>query len=139
MIRALALLLIATPVGAWEFSATPICTLSHEEAETQISVTYDHATALYAIALTTPDGWPDSPVFSIRFDGPRSNVISTPRHNVSGDTLTVRDTGFGNVLDGLEFNQSATAFTDTAARSVSLEGAGEPVQAFRACTKSPSV
>jgi hypothetical protein len=132
-----ALLLLTTPVHAWEFTPSPICTLSHIEARAEIDVTYDHATGLYAIAVTTPSGWPDAPVFSMRFDGPRSNIISTTRHTSDGTTLTVTDTGFGNVLDGLEFNTTATAFTDTAAATVSLEGAAEPVQQFRACTTTP--
>ncbi|MEL7090858.1 MAG: hypothetical protein AAFN94_03895 [Pseudomonadota bacterium] len=104
-----------------------------------MTVTYDHATALYAIAVTTATGWPDAPAFSIRFEGPQPNVISTRRHVVAGNTLTVTDSGFGNVLDGLEFNLSATAFTETAAAAVSLNGAAEPVQAFRACVKTPVV
>ncbi|MEM6758599.1 MAG: hypothetical protein AAF601_03885 [Pseudomonadota bacterium] len=135
----IALLLLCGPAYAWEFSPTPICTLSHSEGATQMVVTYDHATALYAVAVTTPDGWPDAPAFSIRFDGPQANVISTRRHVVAGNTLTVTDSGFGNVLDGLEFNLSATAFTQTAAAEVSLEGAAEPVQAFRGCVKTPVV
>jgi hypothetical protein len=38
--------------------------------------------------------------------GPRGNMISTSRHALSDDgrTLSVSDRGFGNVLNGLEFN-----------------------------------
>lgn len=137
MIRAAALLLFATPVHAWKFSPTPICTLSHSEASADVTLTYDHATQLYAIAVASPSGWPDAPSFSMRFDGPRSNIISTTRHGISDNTLTVTDRGFGNVLDGLEFNDSATAFTTTSAVTVSLKGAAKPVQDFRACTVTP--
>lgn len=136
MIRALALLLLAAPAHAWEFSPTPICTLSHAEGGADVEVTYDHATSLYAIAVTSAGGWPAAPAFSIRFDGDRPNTISTARHVVADNTLTVTDTGFGNVLDGLEFNLAATAFTQTAAVTVSLDGAAEPVQQFRACTSA---
>ena len=135
----IALLLLAGPVHAWEFTARPVCTLSHSEGDTRMKVTYDHAAALYAIAVTTAAGWPDAPAFSIRFEGPRPNVISTRRHVVAGNTLTVTDSGFGNLLDGLEFNQTATAFTESAAAAVSLNGAAEPVQAFRGCVTTPVV
>ncbi|MEO0765014.1 MAG: hypothetical protein AAFY75_03265 [Pseudomonadota bacterium] len=131
------LLLLASPAAAWEFNPTPICTLTHAEAGADVAVTYDHTTALYAIAVTSPNGWPASPAFSIRFDGPRAGTISTQRHQTDGPTLTVSDTGFGNVLDGLEFNATATAFTQTSAVTVSLEGAAGPVQQFRACTQAP--
>lgn len=131
------ILLLTSPAHAWEFTPTPICTLTHTEAAADMRVTYDHATGLYAIAVTTPQGWPATPAFSIRFEGPNPNTISTTQHTADADTLTVTDTGFGNVLDGLQFNDSATAFTATAAATVSLQGAAEPVAQFRACTKVP--
>ena len=133
----IALALLTTPAHAWEFTPTPICTLTHSEASADVKLTYDHATGLYAIGVTTPDGWPAAPAFSIRFDGPQPNIISTTRHQTDGATLTVSDQGFGNVLDGLQFNTTATAFTDTSAASVSLDGAADPVQQFRDCTTAP--
>lgn len=135
----IALALLTTQAHAWEFTPIPICTLSHSEDATDVTVTYDHATALYTIAVTARAGWPNAPAFSIRFDGAQPNTISTTRHESSGDTLSVSDTGFGNVLDGLENNQRATAFTATSAVTVSLEGAAAPVAQFRACTTAPSV
>lgn len=132
-------LFAALPAAAWEFTPNPICTLDHAEAEVSVKLTYDHSTRLYAIAVTQPDGWPNAPVYSIRFDGPRPLTISTDRHQTAGRTITATDTGFSNVLNGMEFNRTATAFTNTAAASFSLEGAAEPVQAFRACTTAPSV
>ncbi|WP_147107307.1 hypothetical protein [Tateyamaria sp. syn59] len=131
--------LLASPAHAWDFSPSPICTLSHQEEAAEITVTYDHATRLYAIAVTNTDGWPSAPAFSIRFDGAQPNTISTTRHITTGQTLTVTDAGFGNVLDGLEFNSTATAFTQTAAVTVSLTGAAPEVQKFRACTATPIV
>ena len=133
----IALTLLASPAHAWEFSPSPICTLSHTEAGTEVKVTYDHGTQLYAIAITDVEGWPSAAAVSIRFDGARPNTISTTRHAVTANTLTVTDRGFGNVLDGLEFNSTATAFTQTAAVTVSLDGAAPVVQAFRACASAP--
>ena len=111
--------------------------LTHSEAGIDVAVTYDHATRLYAIALTTPQGWPAAPTFSMRFDGPKPNTISTLRHQVSDTTLTVTDTGFSNVLNGLQYNQPATAFTSPAAVAVSLSAAAEPVAQFKDCTQTP--
>ena len=53
--------------------------------------------------------------------------------------LTVTDRGFGNVLDGLQFNEAATAFSGDTAVTVPLAGASEPVQAFRDCAPMPAV
>ena len=128
---------IATPALAWEFTPTPICTLTHTEASANVELIYDHSTALYTISITAPQGWPSAPAFSIRFDGPRASTISTTLHQIAGDTISVSDSGFGNVLDGLEFNNSATAFTDTTSATVSLDGAAGPVARFRVCTEAP--
>lgn len=46
------------------------------------------------------------------------------------------DRGFGNVLDGLEFNETATALLGDQAVVLSLEGAAPAVQSFRARTRS---
>ncbi len=135
----IAFLLSALPASAWEFTPNPICTLNHVEADVSVKLTYDHSTRIYAIGVTQPDGWPRGPIYSIRFEGQRPLTISTDRHQVAGQTITATDTGFSNVLNGLEFNRVATAFTDTAAARFSLEGAAEPVRAFRACTMAPSV
>ncbi|MEP5081088.1 MAG: hypothetical protein ABJR46_06475 [Tateyamaria sp.] len=128
---------VALPAHAWEFTPTPICTLTHTEEAASVELTYDHSTALYSINVTTPQGWPTAPAFSIRFDGPQPGLISTARHQIVGDTISVSDSGFGNVLDGLEINTSATAFTETTSVTVSLDGAAEPVARFRGCTDAP--
>ncbi|MEO1532112.1 MAG: hypothetical protein AAFU72_08085 [Pseudomonadota bacterium] len=106
-----------------------------------MTVTYDPRVPEYAIALRRDVPWPKDALFAIRFDGPRGLTISTSRHQLSegGTVLTVTDRGFGNVLDGLQFNDTATALTGSAALSVSLDGAAPAVEAFRACTTASSV
>ncbi len=129
-------LIAASPVAAWSFDPLPICTLAHDAATLSISLTYDPAQAEpYAIALTRPDPWPEAPVFGLRFEGAMGLLITTDRHVLSDDgrTLTVTDRGFGNVLNGLEWNALATALTGPVAETASLDGAAGPVQAFRAC------
>ena len=128
-------LLAAAPVHAWTFTPDPVCTLANDAAP-GVTVTYDGA--LYAIHLTRAAGWPEGPVFSIRFD-PNGPVISTTRHTVDGTTLTVRDTGFGNVLNGLQNNATAQAQIGGISIPIDLTGAAGPVEAFRACRPGPSV
>jgi hypothetical protein len=130
------LALAAAPAAAWEFTATPLCTLLHDAGASSWEVTYDPGPGVYAIAITRAEGpWPEAAVFSIGFEGGRALIISTDRHVLSegGETLTVTDRGFGNVLDGLEFNAAARAFTGDAEVIAPLEGAAPEVQAFRAC------
>ncbi len=131
-------LLAASPTAAWEFTATPVCTLSHATDEAEVRVTHDPRQAEpYAIALTLTGPWQQAPVFAIDFAGAASLTISTSRHRTSPDgrTLSVADTGFGNVLNGLEFNTTATAISGNQAVSIPLEGAAPAVQAFRACAE----
>lgn len=140
--RALALLLLASPAAAWDFTPVPVCTLSHEAPGLSVRVTFDPAQPQpYAIALTRTDGWPATPAFAIRFDGPAGMTITTDRHTLSPDgrTLTVSDTGFGNVLDGLEFNTSATATAGPAAAPLDLTAAAPAVRDFRSCLTAPTV
>ena len=141
MLRALAVLLLtATPALAWEAKTGPICELTHEDEVANVRVTYDPAVAEYAIAITPDRPWSPGPVFAIRFDGPRGLTISTGRHVISGEgaTLTVTDRGFGNVLNGIEFNDTATALLGDRAIAFALDGAGPAVRAFRACTAGES-
>ncbi len=138
---ALPLLLLATPAAAWEFSPEPVCTLSHATPEAALTITHDPGRPEpYAIAITLAGPWPDTPIFAIRYDGPWPLTISTDRHRRSADgqTLTVADQGFGNVLNGLEFNATATALAGAAAVAFDLTGAAEPVRAFRACGEAPA-
>ncbi len=136
----LALSLLASPAAAWEFSPSPVCTLTHETEGAGVRVTYDARVPEYAIAVTRRDApWNSGPVFAIRFDGPRGLMISTDRHSLSGggQTLTVADSGFGNVLNGLEFNDTATALLADQSVTIPLTGAAPEVQKFRACTEAP--
>jgi hypothetical protein len=136
----LALLLLAAPAQAWEFTPVPVCTLSHETADASVTVTWDpRQPEPYAIRIDRAVPWPDGPVFSIDYAGARPLTISTSRHRLSegGTALTVTDRGFGNVLDGLEFNATATAILGEAQAPFPLDGAAEPVRAFRACTEAP--
>jgi len=133
---ALAFACLASPVAAWDFTPVPICTLFHQGAEMAVMVTHDPAIGEYTIQLSRDAGWPEGDVFSMRFEGPRGLIISTDRHRIeAGDprTLTVRDRGFGNVLNGLHFNTHAVAVLGDLEVPVSLYGAAAAVEAFRAC------
>lgn len=133
---ALALLVAPLPAMAWEFTPVPICTLFHQDPEVAVMVTYDPDGGEYAIHLSREGGWPDAAVFSMRFEGPRGLTISTTQHVIEAEdtrTLTVRDRGFGNVLNGLNFNQRAVAVLGDLEVPVSLDGAAPAVEEFRAC------
>ena len=132
------LTLLASPASAWEFSSRPICTLTHETPEVAVKVTFDPRIGEYAIALTRSAGWPAFPLFAMRFDGPRGLTISTSRHMLDGGTLTVTDRGFGNVLNGLEFNETVLAMTGEDAVTIPLSGAAPAVREFRACATAPT-
>ena len=138
-IASLLCLLAPAQVAAWEFRTDPICTLLHTEAAAEVRVTFDPATALYAVAITRADeAWGPSAQFGIAFEGGAALTIGTSRHVIEGATLSVTDRGFGNVLSGLEFNTQATAFTSQQRVTFSLIGAAEPVQAFRQCASTPA-
>lgn len=134
---ALILSFLALPAAAWEFSPLPICTVSHETPEVALNLTYDHKTGLYALDLTTPDPWPDAPVFAIRFEGPNGLIISTTRQRFSNDrrTITATDAGFGNVLNGLQFNVFASPTLGERTLRIPLRGAAPVIDDFRDCTK----
>jgi hypothetical protein len=138
MLRAAAILICtAAPALAWEARVSgAVCELTNEDKAAQVRLTYDPAIPEYSISITSGQGWSPSPTFAIRFEGPRGLTISTQRQVISGDraTVTVKDSGFGNVLDGLEFNNTATAILGDEAVTFGLENAGPAVRAFRACT-----
>ena len=139
--RLLALLLLAaSPARAWEFTPVPVCTLSHATEDGAVTVTWDpRQPEPYAIRIDRAAPWPQDPVFSIDYAGPRPLTISTTRHRLSegGTAVTVTDEGFGNVLDGFEFNATATAILGEARVTLPLDGAAGPVRDFRACTEAP--
>ena len=139
--RALVLLLFATPAQAWDFTPTPICTILNDTPTLQVRVTYDPGQAQpYAITLTRPDPWPVTETFGLRFEGPMAMTIGTSRHQLSPDgrTVTVTDTGFANVLDGLALNGFAAALAGDLLVPFDLTGARPAVEAFRACGEVPS-
>ncbi|MDA5558235.1 hypothetical protein [Shimia sp. MMG029] len=128
---------LATPAFAWQATSGKTCTLTHETTDTHIYLTYDPTKPLYTLAITRkPDPWHPTPWFAMRFLGPNKITITTPEHALSdnGQTLNVADSGFGNVLDGLQFNDTALAFTEAQTVGVSLIGAAPEVQKFRDCT-----
>ena len=136
MRTALAFLLLASPAAAWEFSAAPICTLSEETDEGAMTVTYDPAITEYSITVTLPDGtWGQDAIFAMAFAGGRDISIQTDRHQISPDgrSLTVTDRGFGNVLNGLEFNTRAYAVLGDTTVGIGLQGIGPAITAFRNC------
>jgi len=137
---ALILALLSTQAQAWEASIDgPLCVLSHGGETLDIRLTYDPGPPRYTITLTRAEGgWPEAPVFALQFNGPRPNLITTDRHVIDGPALSVTDRGFGNVLDGLQFNDTVTALTGDAAITVPLTDAAAAVAAFRACTTAPS-
>lgn len=131
----LGFILLTSQANAWEFTPGLPCLLTHETPQARIELTYDPTQPLYSITITRTGPWPNAPVFSMRFEGPRPIEIGTDRHRLheDGTALTVIDTGFGNVLDGLQFNHFAHAIAGDVALSFPLDGAAEPVAAFRAC------
>lgn len=132
-------LLLPGPALGWSFTPDPICTLSHQGESLAVTVTHDPVPGEYAIVLTLAAGtWPESPAFHIAFRGGRELTIGTGVHALAdgGRRLTVRDTGFGNVLDGLEFNAAALAWAGERQAAFSLAGAAGPVRAFRACAQT---
>jgi hypothetical protein len=138
----IALFLLAAPAHAWDFTPVPVCTIAEDTADLSIRVTYDPSQPEpYAITLTRlDDPWPVTDSFALRFDGPAALSIGTGRHRLSPDgrTLTVSDTGFGNVLDGLALNRTATALAGETQIPFDLAGARPAVEAFRACGVVPS-
>lgn len=145
MLRAIAVLLLTAPLAspalAWEFRAGAICELTHADEGADVRVTYDPAIPEYAIEIAPARSWSAAPLFAMRFDGPRGLTIMTDRHVMAdgGSTLTVRDRGFGNVLDGLEFNDTATALLGDQAVTIPLDGAAPEVRAFRDCASGVGV
>lgn len=136
----LLLLVSALPVQAWEFTPGTPCLLTHETPEVSVELTYDPTVPLYSISLTRPGAFAPAPIFSMQFQGRTPIGISTAEHQLSngGRTLTVVDSGFGNVLNGLQFNDRVTATLGNQNVTIPLAGAAEPVAAFRKCDVLPA-
>ena len=135
--RAIALaVLLPTSAASWEFSPSTLCTLSHQSERTRLEITYDPAIPEYRLTLHLLTGqWARSETFGMSFRGGRQLPIGTARHETNDSALTVSDTGFGTVLAGLEFNATATAFTNSQSEQVSLAGAAPAVRKFRRCAQ----
>lgn len=132
----LALILLASPAAAWEFSSSPICTLTNISDAGRVTVTYDASLPEYTITITLLEGtWPDDPTFAMAFAGSMPIGIQTDTHARSADgrSLTVTDSGFGNVLNGLEFNTRAYAASGDITVGIALDGIGPAISAFRDC------
>ncbi|MEJ6390567.1 hypothetical protein V8J83_13725 [Gymnodinialimonas sp. 2307UL20-7] len=142
MIAALALLITAVPSAhAWEAGVEGgLCTLTHDEDAVSVRLTFDPTVPLYTITLTAQDPWPISPEFAMQFNGSQPLTIRTGRHVLSPDrlSLSVSDRGFGNVLDGLQFNATAQGLSGPASVAISLDGAAPEVAAFRSCGQVPT-
>lgn len=137
----LLLISLASPAMAWDIRTEGgLCIVEHESPALDLVMTLDPTGPLYTLSLTQPQAWDDGPVFSMRFEGARGLSISTTRQVIedNGQTLSVSDTGFGNVLDGLEFNETAVAQLGTDDIAIDLEGAAPVIEAFRACGITPS-
>ena len=105
-------------------------------------LTYDPSLPEYTIAIRLAAPWPEAGNLrhcASRGRGPQQRS-RTARHVLSSDgrTLSVSDRGFGNVLDGLEFNAMALAASGERAVPIDLEGAAPEVAAFRACITAPT-
>lgn len=138
---ALALACAALPARAWIAGVEgAVCTLDHEAEGVEVRLTHDPSLPLYTISIRRDAPWPEAPAFSIRFEGPRGLTISTRRHVLDdgGRRLTVSDTGFGNVLDGLQFNARALAIAGETVVTLDLAGAAPEVALFRDCRGATS-
>ncbi len=135
MRTALIALILGNPVQAWEFTPGLPCLLTAETEAAEITLTYDPTQPLYTLTIRQAAPFTGADVFAMRFDGPSGLTISTDRHTLSADgrALSVADTGFGNVLNGLQFNDTAWALLGDQAIAFPLETAAEPVAAFRLC------
>ena len=130
-----------TSAQAWTFTPFPVGTLTHTTDTATLTITYDESINIpYALRITRSTPWTDAPDFSMSFSGPNGFTISTNRHTLSNDkgTLHVEDTGFGNVLNGLEFNVTARAVLGDVTSAFPLNTIGPAMQAFRTCPSTPT-
>jgi len=132
---------LASPAPAWEFQSTPFCALKHETEKGLIVLVYDHTTDAYAIALTLNEGrWDAAEEFNMVFLGKTPLTIGTDRHQITheGRSLQVSDKGFGNVLDGLEFNGFGFGKSGNTVLEFGLKDAAPVVRQFRNCSETIS-
>ncbi len=124
---------------AWEFTPGLPCLLTHEGSNVSVELTYDPSIPLYSISIMREAPFQLTQQFSLQFRGGMSLTIGTDRQKLSDNNrkLTVTDSGFGNVLNGLQFNSVMTAFVGSEQIDVSLNGAAKPVEQFRNCRARP--
>ena len=125
---------------AWEATIGDTCTLAHETDQAQVLLTFDPAQPLYSITVTRKDQpWQSAPIFGMSFADRTPSTITTPRHQLSEDrfAVSVEDRGFGNVLDGLQFNDRTVVFLGDQSVTFQLDGAAPEVLAFRECRPLP--
>ncbi|MDA8586398.1 hypothetical protein N9L47_09035 [Rhodobacteraceae bacterium] len=144
ILRLSCLACLASPAAAWEASRSgPVCLLSHGTETGQVVVSHDPRKPLpYAIQIRRlGDPWIDSDIFAMRFDGPNNLTISTDRHQLTDNNaeLTVTDSGFDNVLRGIEASQIALAILGEQALAFPLDSAAPQVAKFRACATGAGV
>ena len=134
-------LALSSPAQAWEFTPGLPCVLRFETEAAKITLTHDPTQPLNTLSVRQSAPFAASDTFAMRFEGADGLTITTNRHSLSRDgrTLSVSDTGFGNVLNGLQFNRTAWAILGDQAIAFPLEGAAEPVAAFRLCLPTPGV
>lgn len=140
LIAAVLLCAFGSAAQAWEFTPGTPCILTHETDSLAIELTYDPGAPLYTISLTQTIAFVSAPLFTMQFGSQLPITISTDQHVLSneGRTLTVTDRGFGNVLNGLQFNSAAIAALGPQSFNIPLLEAADPVAQFRACDVVPA-
>ena len=141
MIPFLLAVTLPLPAVAWQASSEAgLCRLTHQEPGHTVELTFDPSGPLYTITLSGEEAWPEASVFAMQFNGPRPIFIQTGAHVLIPDrrVRTVADRGFGNVLDGLQFNTTARASLGTREVEISLDGAAPEGEAFRTCGTAPT-
>ena len=134
-----AFIVLASPAFAWEFEAGPTCVLRDVQGDVAVTLTHDPTIPEYSISIRQNDQWSEGPIFAIAFFGDSPFEITTNRHVLSDDqqTLTVRDRGFGNVLNGMELNVTAIATLGDQQVAFDLQAVDGPMQPFRTCELQP--
>ena len=135
------LCLVPSAAVAWEFQSGTPCRLTHIEEDVAVELTFQPQIPLYTMSLTALTPWPSGREFSMTFLQRRPLRIATERHEMrdAGRTIFVEDAGFGNVLNGLQFNDVALAQLGSRTIELDLDTAPEAVEAFRNCGAIPSV
>lgn len=137
----LLILLMIEPAVAWESGSGRVCEIVHQSENALLRITFDPAIEEYSLAISLTRSWAAGPIFALRFEGLQSNTITTDQHRITdgGATVVVTDSGFGNVLDGVEFNTTVTAILGEQEVTVLLDGAAQSLREFRRCSASVAI